>query len=87
MIPWIFLVFVVTSPFFISDFSCLGVFPPHFSQTFEGIVNLVYVFKEPVVSLILCVFFFLISTSLILALIFYYLSPSACFGFCLFLFF
>jgi hypothetical protein len=32
-------------------------------------------------------FFFLVSISLISALIFYYFSPSACFGFSLFLFF
>jgi hypothetical protein len=64
-----FLVFVVI-PFCISDFTDLGLFPPHFSQICQGSANLIYFFKEPafLVFLILCVF--LVSISLILALIF-----------------
>jgi hypothetical protein len=49
MIPWISLVFVVISPYFVSDFSTnLGLFPPHFSQICKGLIDLVYFFfKEP----------------------------------------
>jgi hypothetical protein len=31
---------------FISDFTDLGFFRPHFSQVWQGFVNLVYFFKE-----------------------------------------
>jgi hypothetical protein len=41
MIPWIFLVVVV------SGFTNLGLFLPNFSQICQGLVNLVYFFKEP----------------------------------------
>jgi hypothetical protein len=47
MIPWISLAFVVISPFFVSDFTDFGLFPPLFSQICQGFVNLVYFFKEP----------------------------------------
>jgi hypothetical protein len=33
--------------FCISDFTDLGLFPPHFIQICQGFVNLVYFFKEP----------------------------------------
>jgi hypothetical protein len=48
MIPWISLVFVVIYlPFLISNFTNLGLFHPHFSQIFQRLVNLVWIFKEP----------------------------------------
>jgi hypothetical protein len=34
-------------PFFISDFTDLGLFHPQFSQICQGLFNLVYFFKEP----------------------------------------
>jgi hypothetical protein len=33
-------------PFFVSDFINLGLFPAYFSQISQGLVNLVYFFKE-----------------------------------------
>jgi hypothetical protein len=47
MIPCISLVFVVISPFSFSDFTNFGLFPPHFSKICQGLVNIVYFFKEP----------------------------------------
>jgi hypothetical protein len=47
MILWISLVFVVITFIFVSDFTNLGLFPPYFSQICQGLVNLVYWFKEP----------------------------------------
>jgi hypothetical protein len=65
----------------------LGLFPPHFSQICQGLVNLVYFFKEPAFCFIDSLYIYIfISISLILALIFYNFSASACFVFCLFLF-
>jgi hypothetical protein len=35
------------SPLFISDFTDLGFFFPHFSQVCQGFVSVVYFLKEP----------------------------------------
>jgi hypothetical protein len=32
--------------FFVSDFTNLCLFHPHFSEIFHGLVNVVYIFKE-----------------------------------------
>jgi hypothetical protein len=71
--------------FCISDFTNLGLFPPHFSQICQWSVNLVYFFQRT--CFLFCwyvdmgFFFFLVSISLILAFIFYYFSSYTCFGF------
>jgi hypothetical protein len=85
MIPWISVVFVVISPFSFLIFANLGLFPPHFSQVCQGLVSVVFCFlkNQLCIVLILCMFF-LVSDSLILALL---LFLSACFGFCLLLLF
>jgi ABC-type spermidine/putrescine transport system permease subunit I len=64
-------------------------FTPHFGQVCQGSVNLVSFFKKPAFCFLdsLMVFVVVVAISLILAYIFYYFSPSACFGFCFFLFF
>jgi hypothetical protein len=77
MIPWISLVFFVISHFEFLIFSDLGFFPPHFSKIWQGSANLVYYFKEPAFCFIDSLYGFLFSISLILALIYYYFSPSA----------
>jgi hypothetical protein len=83
MIPWISVVFVFISLFEFLIFSDLGFFSPHFNQVFQGSVNLVYFFKESV-SFILCIFFCFYF--IYFCPYFNYLSPSACFGICFFLF-
>jgi hypothetical protein len=61
----------VVPPLFGSDFTNLGLFPPHFSQISQGLVNLTYFFKEPAFYFVdsLYVFFF-VPISLISAIIF-----------------
>jgi hypothetical protein len=87
MIPWISLVCVVNLPFFISDFATLGHSHP-FSQICQGLVGLVYFFKEPAFWLIGSLYGFFFGLYLIsFGPYIYYFSPSACFRFCLFLFF
>jgi hypothetical protein len=59
---------------FVSDFINLGLFPPHFIQSSQGVFNLVYFFKEAALCFIdsLYGFFgfsFLVFISLISALI------------------
>jgi hypothetical protein len=63
-------------PFFISNFSNLCLFPSHFSQIGQGIVYLVYFFKEPTFCFVDSSDGFLVYISLILALIFLFLSFS-----------
>jgi hypothetical protein len=46
---------------FVSDFDNLGLFPPQFIQIYQGLVNLVYLFKE----LAFCFVNFLVSILLI----------------------
>jgi hypothetical protein len=63
------MVFVVISVF-VSDFTNLVLFPPHFSQICQGLVNLVYFVKGPTSCFIDYLYELLVSNSLILALIF-----------------
>jgi hypothetical protein len=53
----------------VSDFTTLGLFPLHFIWIFQGLVNLVYFFKEPAFCFIDSLYAFLFSISLILAFI------------------
>jgi hypothetical protein len=46
MILCVFLMFVVISPFFISDFVILCLFFPHFRHICQRFINLIYLFKE-----------------------------------------
>jgi hypothetical protein len=48
----------------------LDLFPPHFSQICQGLVNLIYFFEEPVFCFLDSLYGFLVSISLISALIF-----------------
>jgi hypothetical protein len=61
-------------PFFISNFTNFCLFPSHLSQICQGLVNLVYFFKEPAFCFVDSSYGFLVYISLILALIFYF-SP------------
>jgi hypothetical protein len=58
------------SPLPISDFANLGLFPPHFSQIFLGLVNLASFFKEQTFCVLDFSIAFFVSISLILALIY-----------------
>jgi hypothetical protein len=74
--------YLLLSPIFVSDFINLGLFPHNFSHICQEFVNLVHFFKEPAfILLILCIFFFLVSISLIWALI---ISSPAILGFAFF---
>jgi hypothetical protein len=66
----IFLWCLLLSPLCISDFTDLGFFSPHFCQVCQGSVNLAYFLKEPAFCFIDSLYFFVVSISLILSLIF-----------------
>jgi hypothetical protein len=72
-------------PFFTSDFTNLDLFPLHFSQICQGLINLVYFFKEPTFCFIDSLYGFFGCFNF--NPYFYYFCPSAWFGLCLFLFF
>jgi hypothetical protein len=57
-------------PIFISDFTDLGVFHPHFSQIGQGLVNLIYFLQGPAFCFVDSLYGFLVSVPLILALVF-----------------
>jgi hypothetical protein len=46
-------------PFFVSDFTNIGLFPPNFTQSCQGLINIVYFFKEPAFGFIESLYFFL----------------------------
>jgi hypothetical protein len=69
------------SPLCVSDFTDLGFFSPQFSQVCQGYVNLVYFLKETAFCFVDSLYSFLVSISLISALIFYCFSPALYLGF------
>jgi hypothetical protein len=67
-------------PFLVFDFTNLCLAPPHFSQISQGLVILLIFFKEKLSVSLIFLCFFLVSISLIVALIFYYFSPLLILG-------
>jgi hypothetical protein len=66
-------------PFCVCDFTNLGLIPSHFSQIYQGLVNLVLFHQFFVVFFFFALYFINFGPS------FYYFPTSACFGFCIFL--
>jgi hypothetical protein len=57
-------------PHFVSDFVNLGLSPHHFSQICQGFMSVIYFFKEPAFCFVDSFYGFLVSISLISAIIF-----------------
>jgi hypothetical protein len=70
MIPWIFWCLLFFFPFFLSDFTDLGFFSPHFRQICQGLVNFFLFFKKSAFCFFKSLFGVFGLHSLILALIF-----------------